>query len=341
MKLPELTYASPNDPRLKRWLIHTIEGLSGRKRFLPLYTYWRKHIVPKSARVFGDMLDLIDCTLDVDARQWPPPLASDTPLVIIANHPFGIGDGISILALAEELGRPFKVLINNQLLRIPEIRPYSLPIDFEETREAMAMNLATRKEALRLIAAGTTIIVFPAGGVATAKSPFGKAVDLPWKLFTAKLIQSAKASVLPVYFEGQNGPLFQIASRLSLTLRLSLLVSEFRKFAGGSVTVRIGDLVPFDQLAAGRDRKALTEELHAMVHALAKPDPERKRSRLGRVKRKARGVGRLARWKARGVGRVARRKAASVGRLARMRMLRRLGPTDGDGPTRRDNTTML
>jgi putative hemolysin len=276
------------------------------------------------------MLELIGTMLEVDARQWPPAIGEKTPLVIIANHPFGIGDGISILALAEELGRPFKVIINNQLLRIPEIRPYSLPIDFDETREAMAMNLATRKEALRLIADGTTIIVFPAGGVATARSPFGKAVDLPWKLFTAKLIQSAKASVLPVWFEGQNGPLFQMASKVSLTLRLSLLVSEFRKFAGGSVTVRIGDVVPFDALEHGRDRKGLTEELHQLVHALAKPDPARKRSRISRVKRKAKGVGRLARWKARGVTRFARRKAASVGRIARLK--RRGGTGDPHAP---------
>ena len=30
MKFPELSYASPNDRRLKRWLIHTVEGLTGR-----------------------------------------------------------------------------------------------------------------------------------------------------------------------------------------------------------------------------------------------------------------------------------------------------------------------
>ena len=308
-KFPELTYASPNDPRLKRWVIRAIEGLSGRRRFLPLYIYWRKHIVPTSSRVFGDMLDLIDASLEIDARQWPPNLPPGMPLVIVANHPFGIGDGISILALAEALGRPFKVLINNQLLRVPEIRPYSLAIDFDETREAMQTNLETRKEALRLLAGGTTIIVFPAGGVATAKSPFGKAVDLPWKLFTAKLIQSARAAVLPIFFAGQNGPLFQIVSHLSLTLRLSLLVSEFRRFAGGTVRVRIGELVPFADLKHGQDRRLLTEELHALVHALERPDPERKRSRLRKVRV-------LARRKVKGVGRFARRKARKLKNLA-------------------------
>ena len=70
------------------------------------------------------------------------------PVVIVANHPFGIGDGIAILSLAEQLGRPFKVLVNNELLKIEEMRDYALPISFEETKAALATNLKTRQEAL-------------------------------------------------------------------------------------------------------------------------------------------------------------------------------------------------
>lgn len=335
-KFPELTYASPQDPRLKRWVIHTIEGMSGRERFLPLYRYWRNHIVPKSERVMGDLLDLVGVSLDIrSAAPWPAQITRETPLVMISNHPFGIGDGIAILALAEQLGRPFKVLINNALLRVPEIRPYSLPIDFDETREAQVTNLKSRKDALAALAGGTTIIVFPGGGVMTARTPFSRAAELPWKLFTAKMIQSAKASVLPVWFDGQNGPLFHLASRFSLTLRLSLLVAEFRRFAGSTQTVRIGEVIPFERLENRTDRKLLTDELHRMVHALADPKEEAKHRRLyqvGRkVKRRAKGVGRLAKQKLKGVGRLAKRKAKGVGRLARRKVLRKRPGGDRGG----------
>ena len=327
-KFRELTYASPTDPKLKRWVIHTIEGLSGREKFLPLYRYWRHHIVPKSQRPFGEVLDLVDVKLKIKSAggSWPPSIPPNVPLVIIANHPFGIGDGIVSLAMAEQLGRPFRVLINNQLLRVPEIRPYSLPIDFEETREAQLTNLATRKEALALLAAGTTLVVFPAGGVATARTPFGQAVDLPWKLFTARLIQSAKASVLPLWFEGQNGPLFQLASQISLTLRLSLLVSEFRKFAGSTVRVNVGSVVPFSELRNAGDRKLLTEELHRLVHGLA-GQQEKTRSAS-----KVRRVSRLARQKAKKVGRLASRKMLGVSRLARRKLRGRRDLRAPSGP---------
>lgn len=268
IRFPELSYANPNDPKLKQWFIRRVEGLSGRDHFADLYEIWRSDIVGKSPRVIGDMMRLIKLGLVTQGEQWPPAELPDTPLVIVANHPFGIGDGIAILSLAEELGRPFRVMINNDLLKVPEIRPYSLPISFDETREAVQMNLETRKEAVRLLKEGVTIVVFPAGGVATAKKGFGRAEDLPWKLFPAKLIQAAGASVIPIYFEGQNGRLFHLASRISLTARLSLLIREFRRLAGKTIVARIGKTIHADGLKQMRDRKVMTDYLYDSVFSM-------------------------------------------------------------------------
>lgn len=267
VRFSELTYANENDPRLKRWFIRSMEGLSGRDRYARLYETWRTSVVGRSARVFGDMLDLIDVRLRVEGA-WPPAGLPEGPVVIVANHPFGIGDGIAVLALAEQLGRPFRVMIHNDLLKVPEMRPYALPVSFDETKEALALNMRTRAEAVRLLKEGTTVIVFPAGGVATARKVFGRAQDLPWKMFPAKLIQAAQASVIPVYFEGQNGRLFHLASKVSLTLRLSLLIREFRRLSGTTIAARIGDVLSWPELEAG-DRKTLTARLYDAVFAMA------------------------------------------------------------------------
>lgn len=270
MRFEELSYANERDPRLKRWLIRSIEGLSGRDRYVRLYDIWRSDIVGKSERVFGKMLDLIDVEVDVRGR-WPLERVPEGPIVIVANHPFGIGDGIAVLALAEQLGRPFRVLIHNDLLKVPEMAAYSLPISFEETREAMAINLKSRQEAVRLLKEGTTIVVFPAGGVATARNGFGRAEDLPWKIFPAKLVQAAQASVLPVYFEGQNGRLFHLASRISMTLRLSLLIREFRRLSGSTITAHVGAVLTWEELAGGNDRKDLLARLYDAVFSMTPP----------------------------------------------------------------------
>ena len=268
MKFKELSYANERDPKLKRWFIRSIEGLSGRDRFTRLYEIWRNDIVGKTDRVFGKMLDLINVDLKIEGT-WPPENIPDGPIVIVANHPFGIGDGIAVLALAEQLGRPFRVLINNELLKVPEMAPYSLPVSFEETKEALALNMQTRHEALRLLKEGVTVIIFPAGGVATAKKGFGRAEDLPWKMFPAKLIQAAKANVVPVYFEGQNGRLFHLASKISLTLRVSLLIREFRRLSGSTIRARVGVMIPWEELSSHGDRKDLLARLFGAVFAMA------------------------------------------------------------------------
>lgn len=276
MRFKELSYANERDPRLKRWFIRSIEGLSGRDRYARLYDIWRNDIVGKTDRIFGKMLDLIDVRFDMQG-QWPPADLPEGPLVMIANHPFGIGDGIAVLAMAEELGRPFRVLINDELLKVPEILPYSLPVSFEETKEALAINMQTRHEAVRLLKEGVTVIVFPAGGVATAKKGFGRAQDLPWKIFPAKLIQAAKANVIPVYFEGQNGALFHIASKLSMTLRIALLIREFRRLSGSTITARIGPVITWEEMSEQSDRKALLATLYDRVFCMA---PVRRRLSL-------------------------------------------------------------
>jgi putative hemolysin len=268
VRFPELSYANPADPRLKQWFVRKVEGLSGREHFADLYDAWRTRIVGHSRRVMGDMLDIIGIRLETRGECWPPRHLPEAPLVMVANHPFGIGDGIAILSLAEQLGRPFRVMINKDLLKVPEIRPYSLPVDFSETREALANNLETRREAVRLLKQGVTIVVFPAGGVATAPRGFGQALDLPWKLFPARLIQAAKACVAPVYFEGQNTRLFQLASQVSMTARVSLLIREFRRLAGKTMIVHVGRIIPAEALAAIRDRNEMTRVLYDAVFSM-------------------------------------------------------------------------
>lgn len=283
MKFPELTYASPTDPWLKRTIIQTAEWLSGRDYFVPLYEIWREEfVVPGKNKIIRPMLDLIDVEMQIEGA-WPPKLEDGVPLVIVANHPYGIVDGIGALALAEELGRPFKVLINKDLLKVPEIRPYSLPVDFTETREAQEANIRMRNEALALLKGGTTIVIFPSGGVATSPTPWGRAVDLPWKTFTARMITAARAQVLPLYFYGQCGPLFHAMSWFSLTLRLSLIIRELRKFVGRPLRIKVGAIIPSPELAQKKDRIALMQDLFEHVHGMSDMAIEEIRARGQRL----------------------------------------------------------
>ena len=99
----------------------------------------------------------------------------------------------------------------------------------------------------------------------------GPAVDLPWAPFTAKLIRAGKAGVVPVYFVGQNSRLFQLASHLSLTLRLSLVFRETARRIGTHLKVRVGNCIPFTSIAHLEDRNELVAYLRKLTFGLAQP----------------------------------------------------------------------
>ena len=117
-RFDDLSYANPNEPKWKQVFVRVVEAISGRGYFVSVYDQWRKTSLGKSDRVMGDLLVLSNIEVQIKAGTWSPKQIPETPLVLMANHPFGISDGIALCAMAEKWGRPFKVLLNNELLKI-------------------------------------------------------------------------------------------------------------------------------------------------------------------------------------------------------------------------------
>jgi putative hemolysin len=147
---------------------------------------------------------------------------------------------------------------------------------------------------------GGAVIVFPAGAVSTAPDRLGRrpAIDSRWQPFVAQLIQRSKATVAPIWFGGQNSRLFQIASHISQTLRISLIFREVKTRIGASLTVAIGAPIPFEDIADVKDRQALADILMARTYALAlhppAPSPALKARLSAKLRRKLRKLQRLA-----------------------------------------------
>jgi putative hemolysin len=88
------------------------------------------------------------------------------------------------------------------------------------------------------------------------------------------MIAKSGATVVPLYFEGHNSRLFQIASHIHYTLRMALLIKEFRARIDEPVRISIGRPIPADQLAARRsDPKAMMDFLRRKTYDLS-PEPE-------------------------------------------------------------------
>jgi putative hemolysin len=269
-----ISYAAPEDSLPKQAMIRLVEGLSGRPRIVRAYEQARRTLQPGD-----DIWTLAVRSLDITVLYRADKLAAvpkKGPLVVVANHPFGVVDGLVLCHLIATVRTDFKVVAMSTLCRVPEVRDQVLPINFAGTREAVTASARSRRAARSLLEAGGCLIIFPAGAVSTARRVFGPADDADWHPFAGRLIIDHEAAVLPVRFEGKNSLLFQLASRVSPTLRLSLLLQETAKRIGTAIEAHLGDVLPFETLRPFEDPKALVGHLRRVTYAI-QPGPRRPR----------------------------------------------------------------
>lgn len=259
------TYAAPSDPFLKRAIIQSVEAFTGQRTLRRIYMEYRRDTEDSDTFWTNAVKRLhLDVRYNAEGLEHIPKTG---PVVIVANHPYGVIDGIVLAWLMEKVRPDFKILVNSVLARAEEARPYLLPIDFAATKSAMKMNLQSRADARKMLEDGQMLVVFPGGTVSTAVKPFGRAWDPEWKPFTARLITRGDATVVPIFFEGQNSRLFQLASLTHPTLRLALFFHEARNKMHRPVKLRIGASVRPEELPDG-DPVALIDELRRKTYAL-------------------------------------------------------------------------
>ena len=269
----DISYAGSAKSRGGRAMIRLVENMTGRIGLIRRADgfdhemaqggdFWR--VIP--AR-YGISLDVIGGSLDDIPRSGP--------LVLVANHPYGILDGLMMGHILSGLRRDFRIVAHGVFRRAEALNRVILPVSFDETKEAVRLNLETRVRALDYLGQGGAIGIFPGGTVSTAATPLSRPLDPVWRNFTAKMIARSDATVVPLFFEGQNSRLFQIASHLNYTLRLALLIKEFRARVDEPVRIVIGKPIQQHQLAARRtDPKAMMDFLRRSTYDLS-PKPVR------------------------------------------------------------------
>jgi len=262
------SYASPQQPPITRSFIRSVERLTGQRRLKRLYEQYCATHSPDTD-FFAEAIRLLDLKIDVERSALDQPLPGG-PIIFIANHPYGVLDGIVFTWLTQQMRPDTKVMANSVLCRAPQARPHLLPVDFDGTRESIRTNLETRQSALRILKSDGAIGIFPAGGVAASSSPLkGPAVDPEWSSFLAKMVRQSGASVVPIYFAGQNSRLFQMTSHVSTQIRLALYFRETRRLMGKSLRVAIGEPITQDTLSLFKQKTDLTEFLRKETYQLA------------------------------------------------------------------------
>lgn len=264
----QVSYASAAQSRVGQNLIKLIENTTGRHGLIKRAKDYDVEVA--QGRCFWDvMLTRYGVSLDLISGSLAD-IPAKGPLVVVANHPFGILDGLVMGHILSKRRGAFHILANSVFQDAPELAGTVLPISFDETKEAVKLNLETRSKALNSLKAGGAIGVFPGGTVSTSVKPFKQPLDPCWRRFTARMITKSNATVVPVFFDGQNSRLFQLASHIHYNLRVALLLKEFGRRADKPVKMAIGRPISSKTLATfSNDAQGLMDYLRGQTYALS------------------------------------------------------------------------
>ena len=163
---PVFSFADAEMGELSNHLIKAIEKVSGQPRLKRIYNEYLEDSLP--ARDFWlDALKRLG--IEINLKKEQEVLIPKTgPLLCVANHPYGVIDGIVLCSLLSQVRQDYRIL-THRVLQPPAVKDKILPISFDETPEALKSNLETRAEAIRFLKAGGAIVIFPAGEISLSK----------------------------------------------------------------------------------------------------------------------------------------------------------------------------
>ena len=223
-----LSYAGTFTNPFKAGAIRVIEWLTAKFTLLKLIRDFERSGAPFGSpfwpKAISHMGIRIDTPPDEIAR-----IPATGPLVVVANHPHGLVDGMVMAEMVNRVRPDFKILTRSLLTGIPEVAEFMIPVPFPHEENARELGLEMRALTMEHLKQGGVIIVFPAGKVACSETWFGPAIEAEWNVFTHKMIQRSGATIVPIHFTGRNSRTYQIANKVSATWRQGLLLYEIKR----------------------------------------------------------------------------------------------------------------
>ncbi len=220
-----LSYANTFPHPAKRSVIRTMEWMTGKWTLLGLIRRFEAEGVETGQGFWPHALRVMGIDLQTPAEEIAN-IPKTGPVIVVANHPHGLVDGMVLAELIGRVRTDYKILTRSLLTGIPEIEQFMIPVPFPHEENAIPKSLEMRRATMAHLAAGGVVALFPSGVVASSESWWGPAIEREWNPFTAKMVIKSGAAVLPIRFPGANSRAYQVADKISATIRQGLLLHE-------------------------------------------------------------------------------------------------------------------
>ena len=265
------TFASSEVNKFAQNFIKITELFTGKLKLKSLYDQYLSENNPPE-NFWHDALKKLQFTVITKYRPNAY-IPKNGRLIVIANHAFGVADGVTMCSLISGVRQDYKIITHKVLRQAEAVKEKIIPLDFSSSKEAILSNIQSRKDAEKTLKGDGVIIIFPAGAISTKEKlkRKEKATDSEWKQFVSKLSIKTQSPVLPIFFEGQNSHLFHIANKIGQTFRYSLMMYELRRKIGDTIKIHMGETIPFEKIKQIGDLKETTKFLRKATYSL---DPD-------------------------------------------------------------------
>lgn len=164
--------------------------------------------------------------------------------IAVANHPYGGLDGLLMLKLLATARPDFRIMANQLLSKLPNLKPLMLPVEI--FKPASGKNTSGIRRILEQLHNDMPVGIFPAGEVSSFKISSSGITDATWKPGIARLLERAKVPVIPIHFSGANSLSFNLLGFLHPFMRTIRLPSELFNKRGLKVKIRIGKPITYN-----------------------------------------------------------------------------------------------
>ncbi|MCP4819089.1 MAG: acyltransferase [Shimia sp.] len=222
-----LTYANSFDDNWTAFAIRAIEWMTGKPRILRMVNkFERNNEQYRGQNFWRGALNIMGIELTTPPEEIAN-IPAEGPVVVVANHPHGMVDGMIFADLIGRVRQDYRILTRSVLTGLDEAASsFMIPVPFPHDPEAQRKMVEMRANAMAHLKDGGVVALFPSGVVMSSETLFGPAIEQEWNVFTAQMIRRSGARVVPIFYPGSNSRAYQIANKLSPILRQGLLLHE-------------------------------------------------------------------------------------------------------------------
>jgi putative hemolysin len=255
---PLRAWAAPAEAALRRWV-------------LPpdlMASLERAQTSGPGAAFARNLMEALEIRFEVDRRDLGR-IPRHGPALVVANHPYGIVEGLILPVLLGSVRQDYRIVANAILAGLGGLRDVLIPVNPFETTQANFENRRPLRACLEWLSNSGLLAMFPSGEVAHLDWMEHSITDPPWKTTAARFALRAQCPVIPVFFEGANSLSFLLTGTIHPHLRTISLAREFRKLRGKTIPVHVGRPIPYSVLKAYAEPDRATEYLRSRTFFLS------------------------------------------------------------------------